>query len=150
MRIHAWLASGITDCGHCSRALFERAGAAVSARLSERCGLRLPWQYGSVRLCLLTVAGGRSRVLTVVVQPRSDGENGKRTKSDPLFSNFITAGCTCGRPAFIHSLLGWACCTPSFRPHSDKTDISLAPLRGAFACTFSREPSTWRVASARP
>ena len=29
--------------------------------------------------------------------------------------------------------------------HPTKTVISAAPLRGAFACTFSREPSTWRA-----
>ena len=38
-----------------------------------------------------------------------------------------------------------ACCTRGIRPHRDKIFVSLAPSRGDSACTFSREPSTWRA-----
>ena len=38
-----------------------------------------------------------------------------------------------------------ACCTRGMPPHSDKIFVSLAPSRGDSACTFSREPSTWRA-----
>ena len=38
-----------------------------------------------------------------------------------------------------------ACCTRSSPPHSHKTVILDIWTRGDSACTFSREPSTWRA-----